>query len=152
LSTSTLDIQQGFFKMTMKNQAVITMQLPLDLNPLTQLWHTISSSKILCNNPLSISCLLKLATSLCLGSVEDENVSPLKSSLNVVSVISSVCRYLWLWKCFGKIFHFGNFPIQGGYWILEKWKQVVWWFMSHDSYCCCILLNLSIFSKFHESF
>ncbi len=35
LSTLTLYIQEGFFKMIMKTQVVIAMQLPLDLNPLT---------------------------------------------------------------------------------------------------------------------
>jgi hypothetical protein len=72
LSTSALDIQQVFFKMTMKNQAVVTMQLLLDLNPLTQLWHMISSSRILCHNRLEHFMLVQIGNILVLASVEDE--------------------------------------------------------------------------------
>jgi hypothetical protein len=85
LSTSTLDIQQGFFKMTMKNQIVVTMQLPFDLNLLTHLWHTILSSRILCHNPLEYFMLVEIGNILVLGNVEDEKcfstLKFLKSSL-----------------------------------------------------------------------
>jgi hypothetical protein len=72
LSTSTLDIQQDFFKMTMKNQIVVIMQLLFDLNLLIHLWHTISSSRILCHNPFEYFMLVEIGSNLVLGNMEDE--------------------------------------------------------------------------------
>jgi hypothetical protein len=58
--------------MTMKNQAIVAMQLPLDINPSTQLWHTISSSRILCHNLPKYFKLAKIGSILVLGTMEDE--------------------------------------------------------------------------------
>jgi hypothetical protein len=58
--------------MTMKNQVVVAMQLPFDLNPLTWLWCTISSYKILCHYLLEYLKLVEIDNIFVLGSVEFE--------------------------------------------------------------------------------
>jgi hypothetical protein len=77
LSISALDIQQGFFKMTMKNQVIVVMQLPIDLNPLIRLWNTISSSTILCHNLLEYLKLAEIGSILVFGVWKMKDVSPL---------------------------------------------------------------------------
>jgi hypothetical protein len=48
------------------------MKLPLDLKPFTWLWHTISSSRMLCHSLFKYLKLVKTSYVLVLGSVEDE--------------------------------------------------------------------------------
>jgi hypothetical protein len=57
--------------MIMKNQVVVAMQLPFDLNPLIQLWHTISSFK--CHNLHEYLKFAEIDNILILGSVENES-------------------------------------------------------------------------------
>jgi hypothetical protein len=46
-SSIAFDLQRFLFVFTMKNNAKLIMQKPFDLNPLTKLWKTLSSSQIL---------------------------------------------------------------------------------------------------------
>jgi hypothetical protein len=121
LSTSTLDIQQGCFKMTMKNQAVVTMQLPLNLNPVTWLWHMISSFRILCHNPPEYFMLAKIGSIIVWGSVEDEKCFSILKFLK-----SSLCNRLGVHlpmvvKIFQhKFFILANFPYKEA---IESWKN-----------------------------
>jgi hypothetical protein len=121
LLASTLDIQQGFFKMTMKNHVVVNMQLPFDLNPLTWLWHIISSLRILCHNPPEYFMLVEIGNILVLGNVEDERcfstLKFLKYSLrNKLNVhLPMVVKMFWQ-----KNFILTNFPYKEG---IESWKN-----------------------------
>jgi hypothetical protein len=47
LSIASLDIQQYLFKKTMKSNACVAMVKPFDVNPLTHLWRTFSTSIML---------------------------------------------------------------------------------------------------------
>jgi hypothetical protein len=139
LSTSALDIQQVFFKMTMKNQAVVTMQLLLDLNPLTQLWHMISSSRILCHNLLEYFMFVQIGSIFILGNVEDERcfstLKFLKSNIrNRLDVhLPMVVRMFQ-----HKFFILANFPYKEA---IESWKNENKQYgdLEFDSYYCCIL-------------
>jgi hypothetical protein len=44
LSITSLDIQQSLLKLAMKSNACVAMAKPLDVNPLTHLWRTLSTS------------------------------------------------------------------------------------------------------------
>jgi len=46
MSTSSLDIEQFMFKLAMKSNACTTMVKSIDGNPLTHLWHTLSTSRL----------------------------------------------------------------------------------------------------------
>jgi len=46
-SAIAFDLQRFLFVLTMKNNVKLVMQKPLDLNLLTKLWKTLSSSQIL---------------------------------------------------------------------------------------------------------
>ena len=47
LSAHLLDSQQSLFKLSMKSNAANAMREPMDQNPLTLIWRTISTSKVL---------------------------------------------------------------------------------------------------------
>jgi hypothetical protein len=47
LSTTSFNIQQSLFKKAMKSNAWVAMVKPFDVNPLTCLWHTFSTSIML---------------------------------------------------------------------------------------------------------
>jgi hypothetical protein len=74
----------------------------MDFNPLTWLWCTISSFRILCHNLFVYLKLVKIGTLLFWVVWRMKDVFPLWSSLSIVSVIGLVCIYLWLWGCFSK--------------------------------------------------
>jgi hypothetical protein len=44
LSITSLDIQQSLLKLAMKSNACVAMAKPLDVNPLTHRWRTLSTS------------------------------------------------------------------------------------------------------------
>ncbi len=46
MSTSSLDIEQYMFKLAMKSNVCTAMAKLIDVNPLTHLWHTFSTSKL----------------------------------------------------------------------------------------------------------
>jgi hypothetical protein len=46
-SATAFHLQRFLFVLTMKNNAQLTMQKPFNLNPVTKLWKTLSSSQIL---------------------------------------------------------------------------------------------------------
>ncbi len=46
MSTSPLDIEQFMFKLAKNSSACTAMVTPIDVNPLTHLWHTLSTSKL----------------------------------------------------------------------------------------------------------
>lgn len=72
LCAFALDLQQGLFKVAMKNNSLVSYVVPFLENPLTQLWKNISSSPVLSHMFLKYLKLVKLGTILVFGSVEDE--------------------------------------------------------------------------------
>ena len=81
----SLDSQQGYFKIAMKSNAPAAMEPPYDLNPVTQIWRTISASRVLAHGFPEYLKLAEIALVHVIGSVEDErvfsSVSFLKSKL-----------------------------------------------------------------------
>jgi hypothetical protein len=59
-SAIAFDLQRFLFVLTMKNNAKLVMQKPFDLNPLTKLWKTLSSSQILEHQSLEYIKLIEL--------------------------------------------------------------------------------------------
>jgi len=136
LSFLTLNIQQNFFKTTMKNQAIVAMQLPLDLNPLTWLW-TQHQALEYCDNLLEYLKLSNISSNvLFLGYVEDERrFSTLKfykfNFCNRLGVhLPMVVRMFWQ-----KTFPLVNFPYKEA---IESWKSENKWY--DDSQIMILLL------------
>ncbi len=69
---STFDMQENFFKITMKSLTTNVMQLPFDGNSVTWLWHMILSSSMLCHNLLEHLKLAKIISILVFQSVENK--------------------------------------------------------------------------------
>ncbi len=72
MSTSSLDIEQSMFKLAMKSNACTAMAKPIDVNPLTHLWHTLSTLKLFAFFFLECFKLAKIAMVQIIGNVEDE--------------------------------------------------------------------------------
>ncbi len=72
MSTSSLDIEQFMFKLAMNSSACTTMVKPINVNPLTHLWHTLSTSKLFAYSFLEYFKLVEIAMVQVIGSVEDE--------------------------------------------------------------------------------
>jgi hypothetical protein len=72
LLASTLDNQQGLFKLTMKVNCDSACALPFNVNPLIKLWHILSQSRHLCKLISEYFKLAKIGCCLVLGSMEDE--------------------------------------------------------------------------------
>jgi hypothetical protein len=66
------DLQRFLFIFTMKNNVKLAMQKPFDINLLTKLWKTFSSSQIFEQKILEYIKLVKLVVVQMIGSVEDE--------------------------------------------------------------------------------
>ncbi len=64
LSTTSLDIQQSMFKLTMKSNACVTMVKSLDVNPSMWLQCTFSTSRVFAYAFLEYFKLAKLITNL----------------------------------------------------------------------------------------
>jgi hypothetical protein len=47
LSSMSLDLQMSFFKLTMKSNAASALGPPYTMNPMTQLWRSLSSSQMI---------------------------------------------------------------------------------------------------------
>jgi len=72
LSVASFDMQQSMFKLVMKSNTCATMVKPLEMNPLTWLWHTLSTFRVLvCAFPEYFK-LVEIAMVQMFGSVEDE--------------------------------------------------------------------------------
>jgi hypothetical protein len=72
LLTTSLGIQQSMFKLAMKSNACVTMAKPVDVNPLTWLWHTLSTSRLhACAFPKYFK-LVKIAMVQMFGNVKNE--------------------------------------------------------------------------------
>jgi hypothetical protein len=72
LSTSSFNIEQFMFKLTMTSNACVVMAKLIDMNLLTHLWRIFSTSKLgVCSFPKYIK-LAKIAMVQVLGSREDE--------------------------------------------------------------------------------
>jgi hypothetical protein len=94
LSIFKILFRTTFDKVIMKSQSKTTLKLPLELNPFTWLWHTISSSRVLCHNLLQYLKLDERNNVLVLGNVEYEHCF---SSLKFLKY--SLCNRLSLY-CF----------------------------------------------------
>jgi len=72
LSITSFDMQQSMFKLAMKSNACTTMVKLLDVNPLTPLWHILSTFRVLaCALPKYFK-LVEIVMVQVFGSVEDE--------------------------------------------------------------------------------
>lgn len=98
---STLDMQWGFFKITIKSQAIDAMQLPFNGNPIIWLWHTISSFRMFCHNLRKYFKLVEIGSVLLLENVKDDicfwNLKFLKSRLcnRLGPNVPMVMRIFW---------------------------------------------------------
>jgi hypothetical protein len=72
MSTSSFDIEQSMFKLVMKSSACITMAKPIDVNPLTHLWHILLTSKLFAYSFSECFKLVEIAMVHVIGSVQDE--------------------------------------------------------------------------------
>jgi hypothetical protein len=85
LISENLDHQQALFKTTMKSNYTAACAPLYDVNPLTKVWWSISSSRLLQNLILEYIKLAEIGTCFVLGLVEDErcfsSLKFLKSSL-----------------------------------------------------------------------
>jgi hypothetical protein len=85
LISENLDHQQALFKTTMKSNCTAACAPPYDVNPLTKVWRSISSSRLLQDLISEYIKLPEIGTCFVLGSVEDErcfsSLKFLKSSL-----------------------------------------------------------------------
>ncbi len=72
LNATNLHCQQGMFKFTMRSNAATCMVPPFDINPLTKMWHLVTTSRILVSSFLMYVELVKLAMVHIIGIVEDE--------------------------------------------------------------------------------
>jgi hypothetical protein len=70
--TSSFDIEQFMFKLAMNSNAYIAMVKPIDVKPLTHLWHTLSTSRLFAYSFLEYFKLVEIAMVQVIGSVEDE--------------------------------------------------------------------------------
>jgi hypothetical protein len=57
----------------MTNNVKLAMQKPFDVNPVTKLWKTLTSFRILKNKILKYIKLVELAIVKVIGSIEDEH-------------------------------------------------------------------------------
>jgi hypothetical protein len=72
LLVTSFDIQQSMFKLAMKSNACTTIVKLLDVNPLTQLWHILSTFRVLaCAFPEYFKSV-EIAMVQVFGSVEDK--------------------------------------------------------------------------------
>jgi hypothetical protein len=67
-----LTFQQSLFKLAMKSNACAAMAKSLDVNPLTCLWQTLSTSGVFTNSFPKYFKLVEIAMVQVLGNVEDE--------------------------------------------------------------------------------
>jgi hypothetical protein len=65
-------MQSSIFKITMKSNIIVAMEVPFHVNPLTRLWWTLEASWILRHSFLKIFKLAKIAIMQVLRLVEDE--------------------------------------------------------------------------------
>jgi hypothetical protein len=72
LNASSLDTQQGLFKVSMKANCETACAPPLGVNPLIRLWRNLSASRHLVKLIPEFFKLAKIGSVLVLGSVEDE--------------------------------------------------------------------------------
>jgi hypothetical protein len=69
LNVIDLDCQQSMFKLTMMSNAIAYMVPPFDTNPLTILWHLVTTFQQLVSNFLKYIKLSKLAMVQIIGNV-----------------------------------------------------------------------------------
>ena len=85
VSWARLNYESGMFRMTMTNNAAAAMERPLQVNPFTALWRTLSSNAHLKSHIGEFMKLAEIACVQVLGSVEDErtfsNLAFIKSKL-----------------------------------------------------------------------
>lgn len=72
LSSNALDMQSNLFKITMKFNVTIAMEVPFNVNPLIWLLCTLKTYRILRHSLLEFFKLAKIAIVQVLGLVEDE--------------------------------------------------------------------------------
>ncbi len=72
LNATNIDCQQGMFKLTMKSNATICMVPPFDINPLTRMWHLVTTSRLLVSNFPEYIKLAELAMVQIISNMEDE--------------------------------------------------------------------------------
>jgi hypothetical protein len=97
---------------------MVAMRLPLDLKPFTWLWHTISSSRMLCHILFKYLKLGKTCYVLVLGSVEDDFFF---SSLDILKyrVHDKLDPHLlWLRRCMNN---------NSSYWLVPYKKMIKFW-------------------------
>jgi hypothetical protein len=123
LLASTLDNQQGLFKLTIKANCDSACVPPFNVNFLIKLWRTLSQSRHLCKLISEYFKLAEIGCCLVLGSVEDErcfsNLKFLKSCQR-----NRLGKHLPLVvRMFGQqYFTLENFPYKDA---LESWKSAV---------------------------
>jgi hypothetical protein len=123
LSASTLDNQQGLFKLTMKANCEAACAPLYHINPLIKLWRSLSQLRHLCKLISEYFKLAEIGCCLVLGSVEDErcfsNLKFLKSCQR-----NRLGKHLPLVvRMFGQQFYtLDNFPYKDA---IESWKRVV---------------------------
>lgn len=118
---STLDMQQDFFKITIKSLTTNVMRLPFEGNLVTWLWHTISSSWMLCHNLLKYLKLAKIINILIFQSMENEKCFQirklLKSNLHNKLGPNLPIVVKMFWQLF---FYISSIPLQECNWVLEE--------------------------------
>jgi hypothetical protein len=72
LNTNDFNYQQDMFKFTMKSNAASCMKPPFHTNPLTHMWHLVTTSWILVSSFLEYVKLVKLTMVQIVYNVEDE--------------------------------------------------------------------------------
>jgi hypothetical protein len=102
-----LDMQFNIFKIAMKSNIVVAMEVPFHVNPLTQLWWTLEASWILRHSLLKFLKLREIAIVQVLRLMEDERTfftfsymkSRLKNCLNEHLHIIVKHSTLWTPSC-----------------------------------------------------
>ena len=121
LSAHLLDSQQSLFKLSMKSNAANAMRELVDQNPLTCIWRTISTSKVLSSSFPEYLKLAKVGLVQVIGSVEDERCF---SALNFIKNKNCHCltKNLELsMRIFAqKFWTLEDFPFQEAFYKLER--------------------------------
>ncbi len=66
------DLQRSLFVFNMTNNAKLAMQKPFEVNPISKLWRTFTSSQILENKIPKYIKFVKLIVVQVIGSIENE--------------------------------------------------------------------------------